>query len=235
MTAPPLQRIIGLIGLTLVATAASAQPDIYCWTDDNGRLHCADNVPPDQAKHDRNIVNTQGVVIGTEEGEITEEERRAMAEREAAERLAREEAERQRQFDQFLLDNYLSVAAIERVRDRNLEVYDSQERIMDIYLRNLKKKLGDLLEDAERFAPYNAEDGAPQIPVNLADDIANTESSIDVREQMLDEIRSNRRDIADEFNRQIERFRVIQPSSASPGVPESAGAANTLGEFADDR
>lgn len=204
-----LIRILALVGLCAAAASAGAQRNIYCWYDDNGVRHCGDRVPPEHARHDRSIINAQGVVVGSEEGEITDDERREIEAAARAEQEKLDAAERQLQFDQFLLDSYLSVAAIENVRDRNVEVFDSRARILEIYLRNHKKRLGDLLETAERYAPYNRDEDAPPMPVNLANDIANTESSIRVREQTLEETLRNRQRIEDDFNAQIARFREI--------------------------
>lgn len=226
-------RILTLIGLGIVATAVSAQRQTRCWWDDNGRYTCSDSVPPEDARFDRTLINDQGVVVGTEEGEITDEERLAMEEKERAERAAEEARQEQLRYDQYLLDSFLTVEAIERVRDRNIEVFESQARVVDFSLRNLKKKLGDLLEQAERFAPYSPSEDAPPIPVNLSDDIVRTEGSIKVREQMLDEIHQNQKETEDDYNRQIERFRQITGSVAS-GVSEAPDATLASSEGADD-
>jgi hypothetical protein len=181
-----------------------------CWYDENGVYRCGDSVPPDQARHDREIRNSQGITIRTEQGEITPEEQAEM------DRLAAEEAERQRlleqqrRYDQMLLDSYLDVAAIESLRDRRLELMNSQIRVTEIYLRNLYDKLDGLKRDARRFAPLSDRENAPPIPENLSLDIARTESSISVREQALEEIRRTKDEITAEFQRDIDRFRELK-------------------------
>ena len=234
MSRLPVIRTLAIVGLGVVAADAMAQRSpTRCWYDDNGRYTCSDSVPPEDARFDRTLINDQGVVIGREEGEITDEERLAMEEKERAEREVERIRQEQLQFDQFLLDSYLTEEAIVRVRDRNIDVYEGQTRAVEINLRNLKKKLGGLLEDSERYSPYNTSPDAPPIPVNLADDIARTEGSIKVREQTLEDIQQNMREIEDDYNRQIERFREITSSVAS-GVTKTSGATLALSERADD-
>jgi hypothetical protein len=197
-----------LIVAGLVLAAASADGQIRCWTDENGVRRCADSVPADQARHDREVLNNQGIRIGREEGEITDEEQAEI------DRLRREEEERlatiesQRRYDQMLLDAYLTVDQIENLRDRRLELMDSRIRITEIILKNLYKKLDDLERDARRFAPYN-EDAAP-IPQNLSTDIDRTESAIRIREQAMDEIRASQDQVKQEFQRDIDRFRQLK-------------------------
>lgn len=190
--------------------AASANGQIRCWTDENGIRRCADSVPADQARHDREILNNQGIRIGREEGEITEEEQAEI------DRLRREEEERlaaiesQRRYDQMLLDAYLTVDQIENLRDRRLELMDSRIRITEIILRNLYKKLDDLERSAQRFAPYNDREDAAPIPQNLSTDIDRTESAIKIREQAMEEIRASQEQVKQEFQRDIDRFRQLK-------------------------
>jgi hypothetical protein len=195
--------IVVVVGLGL--TAASADAQIRCWNDENGIRRCGDSVPPDQAKHDRDVLNNQGIRIGREEGEITPEERAEIDRKaqEEADRVAR--IEEQRRYDQMLLDAYLTVGQIESLRDRRLELMDSRIRITEIILRNLYKKLDDLERSASRFAPYNDSENAAPIPQNLSTDIDRTESAIKIREEAMDEIRASQ-----DFQRDIDRFRQLK-------------------------
>jgi hypothetical protein len=197
-----------VVGLGLTAASASAQ--IRCWTDDNGIRRCGDSVPPDQARHDRDVLNNQGIRIGREEGEITPEEQAEI------DRKAQEEADRvakieeQRRYDQMLLDAYLTVDQIESLRDRRLELMDSRIRITEIILRNLYKKLDDLERSASRFAPYSDKEDAAPIPQNLSTDIDRTQSAIKIREEAMDEIRAGQDEVRQDFQRDIDRFRQLK-------------------------
>jgi hypothetical protein len=204
-----LRNLVLVAGFAFAAGNLSAQ-EIRCWTDQNGVRRCGDSVPPDQARHDREVLNAQGIRIRSEEGEITPEEQAEI------DRLRREEEDRlaaietQRRYDQMLLDAYLTTAQIEALRDRRLELMDSQFRITEIILRNLYRKLDDLERDAGRFSPYSDRENAPPIPQNLATDIERTRSAIGIREQAMNEIRENQEEIRQDFQRDIDRFRQLK-------------------------
>jgi hypothetical protein len=198
-----------LAGVGLFATNASAQR-IYCWTDDAGLTHCGDAVPPESARHDREVRNRQGVRIATEEGQITEEEQAAIdRQREKEERLLAAKEESQA-YDRMLLAAYLSVEDIETLRDRRLELIGSQILVTENSLANLRTKLEELRRNEQRYAPHNDREGALPVPRNLTLDIDRTESSIVVREQTLEGLRENQEQIRLEFERDIERFRQLK-------------------------
>jgi len=194
-------------GLGFVDTA---EAQFFCWFDDAGVQHCGDRVPPEYANRDRDVRNERGVVVGQEEGEITPEERAEMdrAAAEEATRLADEQERKER--DQVLLDSYLTVEAIEALRDRRLEIMDSQIRVTELLLRNLKTRLEQLMNDAQRYAPYSDKEGADPVPENLALDIERTESAIALRESALTDIRATQEQMREEFQRDIERFRELK-------------------------
>ena len=183
---------------------------VYSWTDDKGVLHYGDSVPPEYAKKDRNVLNGQGVKVGFEEGEITPE-RRAELERIKAEqeqeRIAKEEV---RRHDKMLLDTYLSVADIEDLRDRRLELLESQIKVTELYLANLRKRLVGLQDEASNYKPYTTREGASQIPENLQLDITRTAHSINLYEQMLSRTRVEEDTLRDSFDSDVRRFKELK-------------------------
>jgi len=172
---------------------------LFTWTDDKGVVHYGDSVPPEFANRDRNVLNTQGVRVGFEEGEVTEEER--------AEPTRQAEIDRH---DKMLLQTYITVADIEDLRNRRLELLESQIKVTELYLGNLRKRLVMLQEEATPFKPYNTDATAPQIPENLALDISRTTASINNYEKMLSKTRSDQMSLRASFNDDIERFRKLK-------------------------
>jgi hypothetical protein len=204
-------RLLVTAGLLCAPLAAViAQPKLYRYVDENGVVHYADHIPPEYAKTDRVILNTHGVAVGFEEGEITAEERAEMQrlEAEAAE-AERVRADRVRR-DRMLLETYLSVADIEDLRDRRLELVGAQIKVTELYLTNLRKRLLGLQAEANRFKPYNAEPNAPQIPEYLALDLSRTLASINLYEQTLSRTRSEQEQVRAAFELDIERFRELK-------------------------
>lgn len=203
--------VLAALALPWVTYAQSGNgPKLYKWTDANGVVHYGDKIPPEYANRDRNVLNDQGVQVGFEEGEVTPEER-AAAERVAAaqetERVARLEVARR---DRMLLETYITVADIEDLRDRRLELLESQIKVTELYLGNLRKRLVDLQVEASNFKPYTTREDAPQIPENLAVDISRTLASINLYEQTLSRTRADQESLRASFDSDISRFRQLK-------------------------
>ena len=198
------------IALLCAAGTATAQQKLYRWVDDEGVVHYGDRVPPEYAERDRDILNDQGVAVGYEEGVITEEERAEQARLaaiEEAERQVRVEAARR---DRVLLETYLSVAEIEQLRDRRLELLESQIKVTEQYLNNLRKRLLRLQQEAKDYRPYSDNLEAPDIPENLSLDISRTTASISLYEQTLTRTRNEQEELKSAFHDDIVRFRELK-------------------------
>jgi hypothetical protein len=210
------------LGATLLVVAAIAlpsdagaqrnqrEPRLFKWTDDQGVVHYGDKVPPEYANRDRDVLNEQGVIVAFEEGEITEAEAAAAADRAAqaeSERLAKAEIARH---DRMLLETYVSVGDIEELRNRRLELVESQIKVTELYLGNLRKRLVSLQEEASAYKPYTTRENAPQIPENLQLDISRTTSMISLYEQTLSRTRANQAELRESFDEDIERFRELK-------------------------
>lgn len=193
-----------------IGSAHSQSPKIHKWTDENGKTHYGDKVPPEYANRDRIVLNDQGVRVGFEEGEVTEEERAVIEEREReaeADRQTRAEIARR---DRMLLETYSSVGDIQDLRDRRLELLESQIKLTEVYLANLRKKLVDLQAEASHFKPYTTKADAPQIPENLALDISRTTATIALYEQTLARTRADQEHVRNSFDKDISRFRELK-------------------------
>jgi hypothetical protein len=202
-----------LVGAALALPVDSAQSQtrkIYQWTDENGKVHFGDSIPPEYANRDRNVLNDQGVRVASEEGEITPEERAIIDERErvaAADQEARMVVARR---DRMLLETYLSVADIEELRNRRLELLESQIKLTEVYLGNLRKRLIDLQGEAAKYKPYTTDPSAPQIPDDLALDLSRTTATIALYEETLARTRSDQTELKASFDRDIARFRELK-------------------------
>ena len=210
-----LGAILLVVAAFVLASTASAQSRnegtrLYKWTDRNGVVQYGDKIPPEYANVDRNVLNDQGVHVGFEEGEITAEERAVIQARERAleaERLIKAETARR---DRMLLDTYLSVSDIEDLRNRRLELLESQIKVTELYLGNLRKRLVGLQAEASDFKPYTTRPDAPQVPENLALDIRRTTASISLYEQTLSRTRSDQEALRVSFDEDIARFRELK-------------------------
>ena len=203
---------MGTVGAILLVVAAIALPSIgsaqklYKWTDENGVVQYGDRIPPKYANRDREVLNNQGVRVGSEEGEVTEEEaaaEEALASAAEADKRAKDEIERR---DRMLLETYASVAEIEDLRDQRLEQLGSQIKLTELNLNNLRKRIVDLQVDASNFKPYTTRPDAPQIPEVLARDLSQTTRSISRYEHDLAHTRANQVALRKSFDDDIARF-----------------------------
>lgn len=209
-------------GATLLVVAAIALPSdssaqrgqreqrLFKWTDENGVVHYGDKVPPEYADRDRDVLNARGVTVAFEEGEITEAERAVAAAREAEAEKDRQAKAEIARHDRMLLQTYLSVADIEELRNRRLELLESQIKVTELYLGNLRKRLVGLQDEASNFRPYTTRENAPQIPENLQLDISRTTSMISLYEQTLSRTRSDQTQLRSSFENDIARFRELK-------------------------
>lgn len=202
--------LLATVALSLGAPTALAQSRLYRWVDDEGVVHYGDHIPPEYAGRDREILNTQGIPVGFEEGEVTDAERALVRQREAtaaAEQEAKAEIARR---DRMLLQTYLSVADIEDLRDRRLELLESQIKVTELYLSNLRERLATLQREAGRYKPYSEKEDAREVPADLALDMSQTASSITLYEQTLVRTRRDQEALKASFDSDISRFRELK-------------------------
>jgi hypothetical protein len=211
-------RTFGAILLVVAAVSSIAAIDgaqsqtrrIYSWVDENGKVQYGDRVPPQYANQDRDVLNHHGVRVGFEEGEITEAERLANEERERAAEAERQAKAAIARHDRMLLETYLSVDDIEDLRNRRIELLESQIKLTEVYLGNLRKRLVSLQSEASRYKPHATNADAPQIPENLAVDLSRTTASIALYEQTLARTRADQAALRASFDKDIARFRELK-------------------------
>ena len=186
----------------------------YRWVDKDGVVHYGDQVPPEYASTDRDVLNEYGVPIATQQGAQTPEE--IAAAKEAAKKAA---AERQQAIlnarrDQVLLDTYLSVDEIEALRDRRLELIDTQIKVTEIYLLGLRDILKKLQAEAADYKPYSSNPKALPLDDKLAKELANTMDSIMLYEKSLVDTKTRKADVTGQFAADIDRFRQLKATAA---------------------
>ncbi len=201
-----------LLSLSVVATADSPQK-LYRWIDNDGIVHFGDSVPAEYAEIEKQVLNEHGVTIGIMRGKATPYE---LAEERRQDEL-RMALELQRRADQALLATYLTVAEIEMHRDRRVELFQAQTRVTELYLRNQKRRLESLQEEALKFRPYSEDPEAPLIKRDLAEDITDTKEIIERHEGNLLRFQDDEADIIERFDDDITRFMMLKGLTYSGG------------------
>ena len=195
--------------LLLGLTQASAQPSLYRWVDAEGLVHYGDHVPPVYADQDREILNGHGVAVRLVEGTATEEELAERARLVALDEAAAEAQQARANHDRVLLDTYLSVEEIERLRDQRLDLLEAQVLVTEQYLTSRAQRLIQLEQSASRFKPYSQEPNARDMPENLQLDITQTTASIELYEETLRKTRGRVTTLTETFARDIRRFQEL--------------------------
>jgi hypothetical protein len=208
--AASLATVVLLEAPAVQAQRGNDRQRVYRWVDDAGVVHYGDAIPPEFVDYDRDILNEQGVAVGFEEGLVTEDERAEKERVAAAEEAARQAKAAAAQRDRILLETYLSVSEIEDLRDRRLELLESQIKVTEQYLANLRKRLGTLQSESQLYKPHNTSPDAPELPDNLVLDLSRTLASIRLYEQTLLRSRTEQDSLRQAFAADITRFRELK-------------------------
>lgn len=199
------------VGIAVTANVLAQQPGpreaYYRCTDASGQLQAGSSIPPKCLGRDTEVLSASGTVLRVIEGEGTRQERLA---REAAEAAEQKQKEEQFQRDKVLIETYLSVSEIERLRDQRLELLASQLQVAEQHINTLRDRLDRLREQSARFRPYNDNANAPPLPEHIAQDLVGTLNSITVDQQTIEIKRNEQATLTANFDRDIKRFKELK-------------------------
>ncbi len=198
-----------LLAFACAAGAASAQNSndkggvVYRWVDEHGVVHYGDTVPPQYARDQRELLNSQGVVVGHVDAEKTPAQLAAQA-RERARLMA------QKQRDYFLLSTYTSVKDIQSLRDERLSQLQAQQTAAQQYVESLQSRLGTLESRAQKFKPYSSRPDAQPMPDELTQELVQTASEVHLQNQAIEARAQQEAQVRAEFQADIERFEQLK-------------------------
>ncbi|MDE2306633.1 MAG: DUF4124 domain-containing protein [Gammaproteobacteria bacterium] len=182
---------------------ARADTKVYRWVDDHGVVHYGDQIPPKYASRERDVVNSEGVVVERMSAQETPEQL-------AADRQKRIEQQDQQNRDRNLLNTYVSVGEIERLRDQRLALLADQVKVTDQFLDVLNGRLARLEGNAARYRPYAADPHAAPMPDQLADDLVRVTLDIRTQQQNLLEKQAEAASMSAQFAADIKRFKELK-------------------------
>ncbi|KTG16644.1 MULTISPECIES: DUF4124 domain-containing protein [unclassified Guyparkeria] len=179
--------IATLVSMISPMFAAQAAGITYRWVDADGNLQLSDTLPPRAASQGYKVLDpSSGRVLREVAPQKTEQQRaREQAERQAAQQqqqAAREQARR----DRVLQSLYGSEEDIKRVRDERLDRMDGRIRQMEGSIERME-------------AAIAAGHGDEQYKRDLKK-----------LRQSLEETRTERRDMAERYESDLQRFRELQ-------------------------
>lgn len=206
--------LLSTLVLALVGSAAAqnrggsgAREAFYRCKDASGQTHYGDSMPPACAGYDTEVLDSRGMLVRLVEGEAT---RNARLQREAVEAESRKQREQREQRDRMLIETYLSVADIERLRDTRLELLVAQYKVTEQNIANLRDRQSRLEGQIARFKPYSDKPNAPPLPDHLAEDMVNTVNSLRTYQEMLLNNKREQAELKTNFDSDIRRFKELR-------------------------
>jgi hypothetical protein len=209
-----IARPLAMLAVLLIAFAMPASAaKLYKWVDENGEVRYSDRLPPQQSGKKHQQLNSQGVVLSTQEKAKSTEE--LAAEAEAKRKKEAEEAEAARlkaiqdQKDRVLLLTYSSEEEIQHAREDRIAVIDSVIRLIQNSVETTREKLERLNKSAERnYLSKNLE-----VPGGLAQKIEFLERKIANRNAQLEAKLSDKAKINEKYDADLQRFQQLTSAS----------------------
>jgi hypothetical protein len=134
----------------------------------------------------------------------------ARVQREVGDAKIRKEREQRAQHDRMLIDTYLTVEDIERLRDQRIELLVSQYRVTEQNIANMHERQGRLQGQIARFKPYNSDANAPPLPDHLAEEMVNTVKGLRVYQELLTKNTAEQQELRSSFDADIKRFKELK-------------------------
>lgn len=206
-----LHLVAALLCATTLSNPASAQK-MYKWTDENGKVHFSDRVPPDQVKQARSQLNAQGVAIKqTERAKTPEEIAAAKAVADEAARLQRI-ADEERRVNETLIASYASEDDLTRAYEANLELIEQQiiSTKADIDLR--ERNLEQLVRRASQ-----SEQAGQKVDENITKLIDNERQEIERQKAYIVSKDADRAKAKADYEDRLSKYRAAVEKTRQPG------------------
>ena len=175
--------------------------------DREGQTHYGDSLPAECVGQDTEVLNDNGMQLRLIEGDATRQKRLV---REAEEAKVRKEKDQRALRDRTLIETYLTVEDIERLRDQRLEQLEAQLRVTEQNIANLRERQTRLQAQVSRFKPYSDKPNAPPLPESLGSEMVNTVNGLRVYQQSLTANRKEQQAPTDQFESDIKRFKELK-------------------------
>lgn len=194
-----------------VGLADAQQKKLYRWTDQDGKVHYSDHVPPEAIENARSEINQRGLKVGEVDRALSAEEQAAAkaAEREAAERAKLQEEQDKR--DAILLSSYGSVAELDRAYRERFDLLDQSLESARVGIRSQEKSLADLLAHAASLQRQNK-----PVPANIRSSIEIAQRQVSQQRDYLSSREAEKAAVQTEYDSVRERYQKLK--SEQPGA-----------------
>jgi len=195
----------GLILLSSSSSLLAADRGLYRWVDDQGVVHYGDHVPARYSKRERQVLNSQAVVIDTLAAEKTKEQLALEAQERARQAELRRIATEKAHKDRVLLATYSEPEDIDRALVSAQDKIDSRINVVNINIDNLQKQRSNILDRITYFADNRSDDSEGTV-VKLEEQLGETNDELSNAISLRNNLTSERKSLATVYQGDKERF-----------------------------
>ena len=195
--------LAGSLALAANNTSTSSGRRVYSWVDEHGQTHYGDQIPPEYASQEHRVIDSRGI-------EVEHTEAQKSPEQIALDDQNRLDAAQRANRDRNLLNTYVSVQEIERLRDQRLNLLTDQIKVTGQFLEILNGKMNKLKVSSTHYRPYSVDPNAPPMSDQLAEDLVRLRSDIRTQEENLREKRTEESIMSKQFESDIARFKELK-------------------------
>ena len=197
--------LLALAIATWGASALGSGKRMYRWVDEQGNVHYSDQVPADQARPAKSILNERGMTVdhiqaAKTPAQLAEEKRQKQLEQERE----RQEKE-QLSYDRMLMNTFHNEADIVHARDSKIAALENVIQISRNTLEHLEQRQHDLIQQAAQ-----AERAGHSIPGEVTEQIQQLREQIRENNHYIDQKRSEQAEIRKQYEQDIQRWRTIK-------------------------
>lgn len=186
---------------------------LYKWVDENGEVHYSSNLPPEQNKKAHQQLNSQGMVLSSQdaakdpEAQAQEIELQRQLEAQQAEEARLKSIQDNK--DRVLLLTFSTEQELELARDNRIEVINSVIRLIQNSIESTQDKLDELTQSAQ----LNYTSQGKDIPGGLAQKIEHFSRKIENRTAQLEAKTMEREKIREKYEQDLDRYRLLKSAS----------------------
>ena len=203
-----MRNILSPLLLLTFFMCQTATAGMYKWTDDEGKVHYGDRVPPEYSKRERKAINYQGRTIKVYEAAKTPEEKAEAKRLEELEARKEKLAKKRAIHDRSLLATYASQEDMLMARDGKISAVESLIQLTQSRISSMQKRLLDLTEEAAKY-----ERSGKELPLSLQRQITNLQDQITHNKNFSKDKELEMEGIKRQFESNIRRFSELTQDS----------------------
>jgi chromosome segregation ATPase len=190
-----------LLLAALLDTSIAFGERMYKWVDANGQVHYSNQLPPDAAQREREVINEQGRTLKVYQAPLSPEEKveaKRLAELDARKK---ELAEKRANHDRSLLATYSNIKDMYKARDGKISAIESLIQLTNSRISSTQIRQQRLTEEAANY-----ERSGKQLPASLLSQISNLRNQVERNKEFVDDKKREIEDIRLQYDSDIRRY-----------------------------